>query len=80
MPSRAAAGRAVSEARWSSKLGFMLGAVGAAVGTTNRLVLNPAQLSTALTNDPNAAANLLEVLAAGDEEHITHWRGLPRSG
>lgn len=41
-------------------LGITTGAVGAAVGTTNRLQLNPTQLANALTNDPNAAAGLLD--------------------
>jgi flagellar hook-associated protein 2 len=41
-------------------LGLNTGAVGAAVGTTNRLMLDTAKLSTALTTDPNAVANLLD--------------------
>jgi flagellar hook-associated protein 2 len=41
-------------------LGISTGAVGAAVGTTNRLQLNPSTMATALTNDPNAASSLLD--------------------
>ena len=40
-------------------LGISTGAIGAAVGTTNRLQLNPSTLAAALTKDPNAAADLL---------------------
>jgi flagellar hook-associated protein 2 len=43
-----------------SALGISTGAVGAAVGTTNRLQLNPAVMATALTNDPNGASALLD--------------------
>ena len=41
-------------------IGINTGAVGAAVGTTTRLQLNATQLSTALSNDPNAVSNLLD--------------------
>lgn len=41
-------------------IGLSTGAVGAAVGTTNRLQLNASQLSAALTNDPNAVSRLLD--------------------
>jgi flagellar hook-associated protein 2 len=41
-------------------IGVSTGAVGAAVGTTTRLQLNTSQLTTALTNDPNAVSNLLD--------------------
>jgi flagellar hook-associated protein 2 len=41
-------------------IGLSTGAVGAAVGTTNRLMLDTTKLSTALTSDPNAVANLLD--------------------
>jgi flagellar hook-associated protein 2 len=41
-------------------LGLNTGAVGAAVGTTNRLMLDENKLSAALTSDPNAVANLLD--------------------
>jgi flagellar hook-associated protein 2 len=41
-------------------IGVNTGAVGAAVGTTTRLQLDTTQLTTALTNDPNAVANLLD--------------------
>jgi flagellar hook-associated protein 2 len=41
-------------------LGLNTGAVGAAVGTTNRLQLDETKLSAALTSDPNAVANLLD--------------------
>jgi flagellar hook-associated protein 2 len=41
-------------------LGISTGAVGAAVGTTNRLQLNPTVMANALINDPNAASSLLD--------------------
>lgn len=41
-------------------LGVNTGAVGSAVGTTTRLQLDTSQLTTALTNDPNAVSNLLD--------------------
>ena len=41
-------------------LGISTGAIGAAVGTTDRLQLDTAKLSTALTNDPNAVSGLLD--------------------
>jgi flagellar hook-associated protein 2 len=41
-------------------IGINTGAVGAAVGSTNRLQLDTGKLATALTNDPNAVANLLD--------------------
>jgi flagellar hook-associated protein 2 len=59
-----------------SSLGVSTGAVGAAVGTTNRLVLNPAQLSTALTNDPNAAANLLDSATGPLGQLLSQLQGL----
>ncbi len=40
-------------------IGLSTGAVGAAVGTTNRLQLDSTKLAAALTADPNAVANLL---------------------
>ena len=59
-----------------ASLGVSTGAVGAAVGTTNRLVLNPAQLSTALTNDPNAAANLLDSATGPLGQLLSQLQGL----
>ncbi len=41
-------------------LGLNTGAVGAAVGTTNRLMLDQNKLAAALNSDPNAVANLLD--------------------
>jgi len=41
-------------------LGVNTGAVGAVVGTTNRLQLDASKLSAAMTSDPNAVANLLD--------------------
>jgi flagellar hook-associated protein 2 len=41
-------------------LGLSTGAVGSAVGTTNRLQLDTTKLAAALTSDPNAVANLLD--------------------
>jgi flagellar hook-associated protein 2 len=41
-------------------LGVNSGAIGSAVGTTNRLQLDTTKLATALTSDPNAVANLLD--------------------
>ena len=41
-------------------IGLNTGALGAAVGTTNRIQLDSSQLTTALTNDPNSVANLLD--------------------
>jgi flagellar hook-associated protein 2 len=41
-------------------IGLNTGAAGAAVGTTNRLQLDTAKLSAALTADPNAVARLLD--------------------
>jgi flagellar hook-associated protein 2 len=41
-------------------LGLNTGAVGSAVGTTNRLQLDTTKLSAALTADPNAVAKLLD--------------------
>jgi flagellar hook-associated protein 2 len=41
-------------------LGLSTGAIGAAVGTTNRLELDSAKLTAALTSDPNAVASLLD--------------------
>jgi flagellar hook-associated protein 2 len=41
-------------------LGINTGAVGAVVGTTNRLQLDTTALSAAMTSDPNAVANLLD--------------------
>ena len=43
-----------------ASLGISTGAIGAAVGTTSRLQLNPATMAAALTKDPNAAADLLD--------------------
>jgi flagellar hook-associated protein 2 len=41
-------------------IGLSTGAAGSAVGTTNRLQLDTAKLSAALTADPNAVARLLD--------------------
>jgi flagellar hook-associated protein 2 len=41
-------------------IGLSTGAVGSAVGTTNRLQLDTTKLSAALTADPNAVAKLLD--------------------
>jgi flagellar hook-associated protein 2 len=41
-------------------MGLSTGAIGAAVGTTNRLQLDETKLAAALTSDPNAVANLLD--------------------
>jgi len=41
-------------------LGVNTGAVGAVVGTTNRLQLDASKLTAAMTSDPNAVANLLD--------------------
>jgi flagellar hook-associated protein 2 len=41
-------------------IGLNTGAIGAAVGTTNRLQLDQTKLSAALTSDPNAVANMLD--------------------
>jgi flagellar hook-associated protein 2 len=41
-------------------MGLNTGAVGAAVGTTNRLQLDQTKLTSALTTDPNSVANLLD--------------------
>ena len=43
-----------------ASLGLNTGAVGAPVGTTNRLALDTTKLAAALTTDPNAVANLLD--------------------
>ncbi len=43
-----------------SALGVSTGAVGSAVGTTNRLQLDTSKLAAALTNDPNGASSLLD--------------------
>ena len=57
-------------------LGISTGAVGAAVGTTNRLTLNPTQLATGLTNDPNAAASLLDGASGPLGQLLTKLQGM----
>jgi len=59
-----------------SSLGITTGVVGSAVGTTNRLVLDPTQLATAITNDPNGVANLLDTATGPLGQLLTQLQGL----
>jgi flagellar hook-associated protein 2 len=59
-----------------ASLGITTGAIGAAVGTTNRLVLNPATMAAALTKDPNAAADLLDSTTGPMGQLVAKLQGL----
>jgi flagellar hook-associated protein 2 len=56
-------------------LGVNSGAIGSAVGTTNRLQLDTTKLATALTSDPNAVANLLDQTTGPMAALLTRLQG-----
>jgi flagellar hook-associated protein 2 len=59
-----------------ASLGITTGAIGAAVGTTNRLQLNPSVMAAALAKDPNAAADLLDSTTGPLSQVVAKLQGL----
>jgi flagellar hook-associated protein 2 len=59
-----------------ASLGITTGAIGAAVGTTSRLQLNPTTMAAALTKDPNAAADLLDSTTGPMGQLVAKLQGL----
>jgi flagellar hook-associated protein 2 len=59
-----------------ASLGISTGAIGAVVGTTSRLQLNPATMAAALTKDPNAAADLLDSSTGPMGQLVAKLQGL----
>ncbi len=53
-------------------LGISFGAVGSAPGTTTSLVLNETKLTAALTNNPEAVANVFRVLEGDTRVGVAH--------